>query len=91
MSCQHPDCSLDIFIRCTNHCTLNLCLEHVIEHGDMFLSDFAGALDRLDNLSTTLTEETTAAISQVNPVILIRMNVESCLRSTFADRRTAPE
>ena len=83
MSCQHPGCSLDIFIRCTNHCTLNLCLEHVIEHGDMFLSDFAGALDRLDSLSSTLTEETTAAVSQVSTVMLIRMNVELCLRSTL--------
>jgi hypothetical protein len=83
MSCQHPGCSLEIFIRCTNHCTLNLCLEHVIEHGDMFLSDFAGALDRLDNLSSTLIEETTAAVLQVSPVIPIGMNLESCHRPTL--------
>ena len=66
MSCQHAGCSLEIFTTCPNHCTQNLCLAHVIEHGDIFVRDFTKTLDHLDKTTCTLIEEANIAATEVN-------------------------
>lgn len=66
MSCQHAGCSLEIFTTCPNHCTQNLCLAHVIEHGDIFVRNFTKTLDHLDKTTCTLIEEANIAATEVN-------------------------
>jgi len=65
MTCQHPGCSFHIFSSCTNHCTKNVCLEHLIEHGDIFLQDFTNLLDRLDKSTCVLMKEVNNGMTQI--------------------------
>lgn len=66
MTCEHPGCSFDVFSSCINHCTKNLCLEHSMEHGDIFLKDFTKLLDNLDQSTRTLMSEANDAVKQVS-------------------------
>ena len=66
MTCQHLGCSLEIFTTCPNHCTLNLCLAHVMEHGDIFVRDFTKTLDHLDKTTSTLIDEANVAATEVS-------------------------
>jgi hypothetical protein len=70
MTCEHPGCSFTIFSSCTNHCTKNVCLEHLIEHGDIFLSDFTNLLDHLDKSTCNLINEANNAVTQVRGDLL---------------------
>ncbi|CAF1139658.1 unnamed protein product [Adineta ricciae] len=77
MTCEHPRCSSDIFSRCTNHCKKNVCLEHLIEHGDAFLHDFTNLMDRLDKAVTCLaqvTTDTATAITERHQRDISRIN-----------------
>ncbi|CAF3067752.1 unnamed protein product [Rotaria socialis] len=65
MTCQHPGCSFGIFSSCINHCMQNVCLEHLIEHGDIFISDFTGLLNRLDKSTCIVMKETNIAAKQI--------------------------
>ncbi len=66
MTCEHSGCSLNAFSTCTNHCKQNVCLEHLIEHGDRFLHDFTNLLDQLDKSTSNLTTEMTNCATQVS-------------------------
>jgi hypothetical protein len=66
MTCQHSGCSLDIFSSCINHCTQHVCLKHLIEHGDIFLSDYTERLNHLDKSTTILMKEANIAATQVS-------------------------
>ncbi len=66
MTCEHPGCSFYIFSSCTNHCMKNVCLEHLIEHGDIFLNDFTNLLDHLDKSTSILMKEVNNSATQVS-------------------------
>lgn len=68
MTCEHSNCSFNIFSSCINHCNQNLCLEHLIEHGDIFLNDFTNLLNLLDTSTATLMKETNYAATQVSEI-----------------------
>ncbi|CAF3560846.1 unnamed protein product [Rotaria sordida] len=65
MTCQHPGCSFDIFSSCIHHCMQNVCLVHLIEHGDIFLRDFTDLLDHLDKSTCILMKEANLAKTQI--------------------------
>jgi hypothetical protein len=46
----------------------NVCLEHLIEHGDIFLNDFTNLLNHLDKSTRTLMKETNNAGTQVRVI-----------------------
>ncbi len=66
MTCEHPGCSLNAFSTCANHCKQNVCLEHLIEHGDIFLNDFTNLLDHLDKSTSILMKEVNNSATQVS-------------------------
>ena len=76
MTCEHPDCSLSIFSSCTNHCTKNVCLQHLIEHGDKYLNDFTYLLDQLDKSTCTLINEINNTSIEVNYDLLKKKKKE---------------
>jgi hypothetical protein len=42
-------------------------LEHLIEHGDIFLHDFTNLLDRVDKFTGVLTKEVNNSATLVSP------------------------
>jgi hypothetical protein len=66
MTCQHPGCSFTIFTLCTNHCMKNVCLEHLIEHGDTMLNDYTNLVDHIDKSTCILMNEVNSAATQVS-------------------------
>ena len=48
--CEHPFCTRSISSKCTNHCQLDLCPEHVIEHGNLFLAQYEKSLANFQKL-----------------------------------------
>ena len=48
--CEHPFCTRSISTKCTNHCQLDLCSEHVIEHGNLFLAQYEKSLANFQKL-----------------------------------------
>ncbi len=71
MTCQHPACSFHIFSSCTNHCMKNVCLKHLMEHGDIFLHDYTNLLNHLDKSTDLLMKEVNFATTQVSEGIII--------------------
>ncbi|UJR25692.1 hypothetical protein I4U23_007043 [Adineta vaga] len=77
MACEHPGCSLTIFSTCTNHCKKNVCLEHLIEHGDTFILDFTNLIDQVDKAAVCLTKaanNTTTSIVEQRQCEITRIN-----------------
>lgn len=66
MTCQDPNCSSDVFSSCTNHCMKNLCLKHLIEHGDLFVDDFTSLLHQLEKSTSLLVKKINYATRQVS-------------------------
>ena len=65
MSCEQIGCQSDVFSSCSNHCTKQLCLKHVVEHGDAFLKNFVVAIDQLENISHLLIDQLNLATAKV--------------------------
>ncbi|CAF0930010.1 unnamed protein product [Adineta steineri] len=65
MTCEHFGCSSNKFSMCKNHCRKYVCLEHLIEHGDIFIHDFSNLIDHLDKSTSNLTEEANNATEQI--------------------------
>ncbi|CAF0803996.1 unnamed protein product [Rotaria sp. Silwood1] len=51
--CEHPLCTRVISAICSNHCQLDLCEEHIIEHRNLFLVQYEKSFN---NLSDSLNE-----------------------------------
>ncbi|CAF3356934.1 unnamed protein product [Rotaria sp. Silwood1] len=92
MTCQHPGCSFDIFSSCINHCMQNLCLIHLIDHGDIFLHDFTDLLDHLDKSTCILMQETNFAETQnpqeADPLMRLQKDLDDTkdiLKKTLVD------
>ncbi|CAF3240101.1 unnamed protein product [Rotaria sp. Silwood2] len=45
--CEHPLCTRLISATCSNHCQLDLCQEHTIEHKDLFLAQYEKSFNKL--------------------------------------------
>ena len=47
MMCEHPLCTRSISKKCSNHCQLDLCEEHLIEHEHLFLIQYEKSFNNL--------------------------------------------
>ena len=64
MICEHPHCARSITDKCSNHCQLDLCQEHIVEHRQLFLVQYEKLLtkynqslnERLETLETKKAE-----------------------------------
>jgi hypothetical protein len=45
--CEHPLCTRLISTKCSNHCQLDLCQEHIIEHQNLFLVQYEKSFNKL--------------------------------------------
>lgn len=45
--CEHPFCSRLIAAECSNHCQLDLCQEHIIEHKNLFVAQYEKVYNNL--------------------------------------------
>lgn len=57
MICEQDHCSSNSFSTCKNHCMKQLCLEHLIEHEDMFLNRYENLLNQLEKSNNQLINE----------------------------------
>ncbi|CAF1316187.1 unnamed protein product [Rotaria magnacalcarata] len=46
-NCEHPFCIRFIATKCSNHCQLELCQEHLIEHKNLFLAQYQKSFNNL--------------------------------------------
>ncbi|CAF2872322.1 unnamed protein product [Rotaria sp. Silwood2] len=46
--CEHPFCTRSISATCSNHCQLDLCQEHIIEHKNLFLVQYEKSFNNLN-------------------------------------------
>ena len=53
MICEHPLCTRLISTKCSNHCQLDLCQDHLIEHKNLFLVQYEKSVN---NLNKTIKE-----------------------------------
>jgi hypothetical protein len=44
----------------------NVCLKHLMEHGDIFIHDYTSLLNHLDESTNTLMKEVNFAMAQVS-------------------------
>ncbi|UJR25694.1 hypothetical protein I4U23_007045 [Adineta vaga] len=49
-TCEHPFCTRSILQKCSNHCQLDLCEEHIIEHKNLFLAQYEKSFINLTKL-----------------------------------------
>lgn len=74
MICEHPFCSRTISRKCSHHCQLDLCCEHLIEHENLFFAQyeklFYQSQTSLDDIiiksQTTLNEDHRFITSLIN-------------------------
>ena len=45
--CEHPSCTRSISTKCSNHCQLDLCEEHFLEHENLFLIQYEKSFNHL--------------------------------------------
>jgi hypothetical protein len=46
MICEHPSCARSILTKCSNHCQLDLCQEHLTEHQNLFVVQYEKSLNK---------------------------------------------
>ena len=46
-NCEHPFCTRLIATKCSNHCQLELCQEHLIEHKNLFFAQYQKSFNNL--------------------------------------------
>ena len=59
--CEHPFCTRMIFTKCSNHCQLDLCEEHLTEHKNLFLVQYEKSFHNLEKTYQQLLESFEAA------------------------------
>jgi hypothetical protein len=77
--CEHPFCSRSISTKCSNHCQLDLCQDHLIEHKNLFLVQYEKSFNNLNKSLNELIhsieeEKTKININYEKEILLINEN-----------------
>ncbi|CAF0995718.1 unnamed protein product [Rotaria sordida] len=64
--CEHPFCARLVLATCSNHCQLDLCQEHMIEHKNLFLVQYEKSFNNLKELLNELINSTEEIKNNLN-------------------------
>lgn len=92
MTCEHPLCTRLISKKCSNHCQLDLCEEHFIEHEHLFLIQYEKSFNNLKKSFQTLLhsiEERRKTLEETHRTNLASLNDHSSLSSTELEHKSS--
>ena len=91
MICEHPHCARSITSKCSNHCQLDLCQEHVTEHRQLFLVQYEKLLTKFNqSLSERLEtlEASKAALERKYKTELLSINEHQHEQTHLLEEKT---